>query len=58
MSGPGSLIVAMLALFWGLVYLWFHFGFVAVMALGALCDLALSFAGRRRPGEIRRGKQS
>lgn len=54
----GTSIVAMLALFWGLVFLWFKAGLLPIIALAALADLALTALSRTllrtRAVEIRR----
>ncbi|MDJ1007900.1 MAG: hypothetical protein QNJ13_08755 [Paracoccaceae bacterium] len=44
----GATIVAMLALFWGLVLIWVHAGLLAVIVLAASLELALALALRLR----------
>jgi hypothetical protein len=58
MSVSGSSIIAMLTVFWGLVFLWFHIGLLAIIGLAALADLTHTavehLAGRPGTVEIRR----
>lgn len=62
MPVSGPTIIAILALFWGLVVIWMYTGLLTVILLAAVAELAIvlrsRFAARRRAVDIRHGDRS